>query len=288
MKNAQEYTRRVKQLYTKLKKDGGKASIETVDDSTRALLMGVLCNYASEQRAAAAMRKLMETSVDLNDLRVTPVADLVSSIGTDFPNVRQAAQEVMQVLNSVFNSLHHLDLSFLKGQAKKNVASFLQGLDGLTPHAAAFFRNRYLNQSEIPLDDNMVAYLQRSDCLPEGTSVDDAQKFIGDTFKDKDAQNFYCLFKKYASVHASRKSSKKSDAGGVGRSKSAPDVAPARPEVEASAPEEKKPVRRSKPSKAETAPVKATEKKPAAAKRSAKSPKSSTSKPAKLPVKRKK
>lgn len=287
MKNAQEYTRRVKQLYTKLKKDGGKASIETVDDSTRALLMGVLCNYASEQRAAAAMRKLMETSVDLNDLRVTPVADLVSSIGTDFPNVRQAAQEVMQVLNSVFNSLHHLDLSFLKSQARKNVASFLQGLDGLTPHAAAFFRNRYLNQSDIPLDDNMVAYLQRSDCLPEGTSVEEAQRFIGDTFKDKDAQNFYCLFKKYASVHASRKSSRKSDAGG-GRSKAAPDAAPARVEDEAAAPEERKPVRRGKPPKAEAAPAKTTEKKPAAAKRSAKSSKSPASKPAKLPVKRKK
>ncbi len=251
MKNAQEYTRRVKQLYTKLKKDGGKASIEVVDDSTRALLMGILCNYTSEQRAAAALRKLLETSVDLNDLRVTPVADLVSTMGSDFPNSRQAATEVTQVLNSVFNSLHHLDLSFLKSQAKKNVATFLQGLDGLTVHAAAYFRNRYLNQGDIPLDDNMVSYLHRTDCLPEGATGEEAQKFINDVFKERDAQNFYCLFKRYASVHATRKTSRRSEpvGAGVGRGKGSPEGVCSPDDEEPARVAETKPTRRRKAAK---------------------------------------
>ncbi|MBX3397086.1 MAG: hypothetical protein KF841_17165 [Phycisphaerae bacterium] len=209
MRNAQEFVRKLKQLNAKLKKDGGKATIEAVDDSTRALLMGILCNYAAEQRAAGAVRKIIESVVDMNELRVTAVSDLVGIIGHDYPQARQAATEITQVFNSVFNSLHHLDVSYLKTQSKKAVNAFLEGIDGLTPHAAAFFRNRYLNYNEIPLDENMFSYLHRTKCIPDGISVAEAQRFVSDTLKDREGVNFYMMFKRYGSTHALRKAPRK-------------------------------------------------------------------------------
>lgn len=225
MKNAQEYVRKIKQLNTKLKKDGSKANIENVDDSTQILVMGILSNYAAELRAAAAMRKLMETMVDMNDLRVSAVADLVPIIGVDYPKARQAAMEITQVFSSIFNSQHHLDVSFLKGQSKKAVNAFLQGLDGLSPHTAAFFRNRYLGHSDVPLDENMYAYLVKTGCIPEDVSHEEGQKFVSDQFKDREAANFYAMFKKFAAAHAPRKSSKKPELVGAGaaRSKGSPE-----------------------------------------------------------------
>lgn len=209
MRNAQEFVRKLKQLNAKLKKDGGKATIEAVDDSTRAMLMGILCNYAAEQRAAGAVKKIIESVVDMNELRVTAVSDLVGIIGHDYPQARQAATEITQVFNSIFNSLHHLDVSYLKTQSKKVVNSFLEGIDGLTPHAAAFFRNRHLNYNEIPLDENMFSYLRRTKCIPDGISVAEAQRFVSDVFKDREGVNFYAMFKRYGSTHASRKTAKK-------------------------------------------------------------------------------
>lgn len=259
MKNAQEYVKKIKQLNAKLKKDGGKASIEPVDDSTRALLMGILCNYSSEQRAAAAMRKLIESVVDMNELRVTAVADLVPVIGLDFPKARQAAGEITQVFNSIFNSLHHLDVSFLKTQSKKAVNSFLQGLDGLSAHAAAFFRNRYLNHSDVPLDENMVAYLQRSNCVPPGLSMEEMQKFVSDQFKDREAANFYALFKRFAATHAPRKGARKPElvGAGAGRSKGITEGEPAADEDEPASMDRKPAKPRSTKSKSAKAGAKA-------------------------------
>jgi endonuclease III len=241
MKNAQEYVRKLKQLNAKLKKEGSKATVENVDDSTQILVMGILSNFASEQRAAAAMRKLMETVVDMNDLRVSAVADLVPIIGLDFPRARQAAMEITQVFNSIFNSQHHLDVSFLKGQSKKAVNAFLQGLDGLAPHTAAFFRNRYLSHNDVPLDEHMFAYLQRTGCVPPDISNEEAQKFVSDQFKDREAANFYAMFKKFAAAHAPRKGAKKPELVGAGaaRSKASPNAGPMPEEDEPAEPSRK-------------------------------------------------
>lgn len=231
MKKAAEFTRKIKQLYTKLKKDGGKASLEIMDDPMHILLMGVLCNYAGEQRSAAALRKLLESAVDMNELRVTPVADIVQDIGADFPSVRQAANEISFVLNSVFNALHHLDISFLKSQSKKAVNAFLERVDGLTPHGAAYFRNRYLGHGDVPLDANMLSHLERSGCLPPDASAEDAHKFVSNIFGDRDAANFYALFKRYAAAHASRRPTRRADPStATERSMRSPDseAAPAR------------------------------------------------------------
>ncbi|HWL93091.1 MAG TPA: hypothetical protein VNT79_06125 [Phycisphaerae bacterium] len=222
MKNRPEYVKRIKQLYARLKKDGGKASLELVDDPMQVLLLGVLCNHASEQRSAAALRKLLESVVDINELRVTPVADMIQSLGVDFPGGRRAATEITQVLNAIFNSLHHLDISFLKTQSKKAVNVFLDRLDGLTPHAAAFFRNRYLSHGDVPLDEHMLAILERSNCLPAGTPHDEAHRFVAGVFGERDGANFYAMFKRYAAAHAPRRVARKPEVA----PKSAPPKAP--------------------------------------------------------------
>ncbi|MFQ5412667.1 MAG: hypothetical protein ACE5EC_10230, partial [Phycisphaerae bacterium] len=178
MRNAAEYTRRVKRLFTRMKKDGSRTSLATVDDSMRALLLGIFSNYTTEQRAASALDKLLDGMVDLIELRVTPVAEVVECVGADHPQCRVAAEEIIQVLNSLFNTTHELDLSFLKSLGKKHAASFLDSLDGLQPHSRAFFKQRYLNIHTVPLDANMHAYLEKNECIAGDTDVEKAQKFI--------------------------------------------------------------------------------------------------------------
>ncbi len=209
MKNAAEYSRRVKRLYTKIKKEGSMTSLATVDDSMRALLLGVFSNYTSEQRATSALDKLLGSMVDLNELRVTPVSEIIESVGVDLPYCRIAAEEISQVLSSLFNTIHELDLSFLKSLGKKASASFLDSLDGLHPHTKAFFKQRYLNVHTVPLDANMHSYLERNEYITSGTDVERAQKFITSVIKDRDGEKFYALLKRYAAAHAPRKPAKK-------------------------------------------------------------------------------
>jgi len=210
MRKAAEYTLRLKKLYTRLKKSGAKSSVAPVDGAMEVLLLGILSNYSTEQKASAAIERIMAEMIDFNDLRVTPVADIVALMGVDFPHCRTAAEEISCVLLSVFNRTHDLDLSFLASFTKKPAASFLDSLDGLSPHAHAFFRNRFLKTHVIPLDANMYAYLLKNNCLSEGTGVADAQNFVSQVFKNRDAQNFYALLKRSAAAHAPRSTTGKS------------------------------------------------------------------------------
>lgn len=209
MRKAAEYTLRVKKLFNRLKKSGAKSSLATADDAMDVLLLGILSNYSTEQKASAAIDKLMAEMIDFNDLRVTPVADIVALIGVDFPRCRTAAEEISRVLLSVFNCTHDLDLNFLSSFTKKPAASFLDSLDGLSPHSHAFFRNRFLKTHVIPLDANMYAYLIKNKCIPADTGVADAQNFVSQVFKDRHAQNFYASLKRSAAAHAPRAATKK-------------------------------------------------------------------------------
>ncbi|MCG8409394.1 MAG: hypothetical protein MI923_29670 [Phycisphaerales bacterium] len=210
MKKAAEYARRVKQLFSKIKKEKSKASLATKDDPLQMLLLGILSNYATEQKASTALSRLLDTAIDNNDLRMTPVADMVRAVGVDYPKCRLAADEISQTLNSIFNHLHHLDVGFLETGSKKAAESFLNSLDCLSPHAKAFFRQRCLKAQVIPLDHNMYTYLQKGDCIAEDVGVEEAQKFLSSAIKDRDRMSFYTLFKRYAATHSPRKSAKKS------------------------------------------------------------------------------
>ena len=209
MKKAAEYARRVKQLFSKIKKEKSKASLATKDDPLQMLLLGILSNYATEQKASTALSRLLDTAIDNNDLRMTPVADMVRAVGVDYPKCRLAADEISQTLNSIFNHLHHLDVGFLETGSKKAAESFLNSLDCLSPHAKAFFRQRCLKAQVIPLDHNMYTYLQKGDCIAEDVGVEEAQKFLSSAIKDRDRMSFYTLFKRYAATHSPRKSAKK-------------------------------------------------------------------------------
>jgi len=205
MKNATQYAAKIKKLLTKIKSHEEKDGRVDIDGPEETLLMGILARRAPEKKAADALSSLRASTVDLNDMRVTPVAEMVQIIGTNFPDARGAAAEIAAVLNSIFNQLHEMDLSLFKGMAKKAATSFLDDLDGLSPYAHAFFRQRYLSSTAVPLTDAGLKYLIKTDHLPEGTDVEEAQKFLGNHFKDDAALTLSSSLKIYAVSSAAKK-----------------------------------------------------------------------------------
>jgi len=205
MRKRLEYARAIKKLFTKLKRAGGKVDFPSFEDPMEQLLHGGLSTFASPSRADAALVKLHDAIVDLNELRVTPIAEIVEIIGVDYPKCRKAAEEVSRILNAVFNRIHGLDLSFLKTSYRRPADAFLNSLDGVGAHAKATVMLCCLKAHVIPVDVYMHAFLQKSGCIPVGASVEDAQKFLARQIKERDAVSFYVLLKRYAATHAPRK-----------------------------------------------------------------------------------
>lgn len=201
----QEYARNIKQLATKLRKEKVKGSLAVLNDPMTALLRGVLTSYAGEQRAEAAQARLLAATVDLNELRVTPISEIVCMMGPDFPAARFAAEEISRALNAVFNRLHHLDLVWLKTASRKNAENFLNGLEGVGGHAKAIVELRCLGYRVIPVDQQMLYFLQRNDCVAPEATVEEAQKLLASCISDREAESFYLTLKRHAHAHAPRR-----------------------------------------------------------------------------------
>ena len=172
MKKSAQYVKQIKQLATRLKKEKGKAGLPPLDNPMEALLLGILSAHASEQRAEAALARLLDAVVDLNEVRVTSVAELVTHLGMDFPSVRPAAEEISRALSAVFNRTHRLNLEHLKTGSRKAAETFLDLLDGVGAYAKAVVMLRCLGGHVVPIDRHMLWFLQRNGCVPENATVE--------------------------------------------------------------------------------------------------------------------
>lgn len=225
MKNASMHAREFKKLLKKIRKESA-AALPPVDEPMEQLLRGILTDHAAEARANTALTKLREAVVDINELRVTPVSEIVEIIGADYPSCRRAAEDICRALIVLFNKLHHLDLAFLKKSARRTAESFLNNLHGINAHARATVLLRCFKSHCVPADVAMCEILRREGCVEPNASVEEIQKFLASQISASQAPGFYAQFKKYASVHAPRKSSKPTPAP-VEKPEPARDAAPA-------------------------------------------------------------
>lgn len=205
MKNATKYAQKIKKLLGKIKKEAQKDPPVEVQGAVDTLLLGILCRSTTQKKAAEALARLNDSTVDMNDLRVTPVAELVQIIGVNYPRVRPVAEEISVVLTGIYNQVHEVDLGFLKALGKKAASSFLETLDGLSEHANAYFTLYHLNSSAVALDEPAYEYLLKTDHLPEGTSIEEAHKFLRTHIKESDAGTLSSALKMHARSPAGKK-----------------------------------------------------------------------------------
>lgn len=204
MKNAALHVREFKKLLKKIRRENA-APFPTVEEPMDQLIRGILTDYASDSRAAAGLARLQEAIVDINELRVTPVAEIVEVIGPDFPLCRRAAEDIIKALNAIFNKLHHLDLGFLKKAARRTAESFLHSLDGVNEHARASVILRCLKGHAVPADIIMCEILRREGCVEPDATTEQIHKFLASQIKESQAASFYAQFKRYAAAHAPKK-----------------------------------------------------------------------------------
>jgi len=180
MKNASEIARRVRRLVNQAK--AGASAVEKVDpptdDVTDHVLLAVLMRYAADSAAAPALRRLRERTVDLNELRVTPVAELIDLLGPAFPQSKVAAESVARVLGAIFNRCHHLDLGFLHKMGRREARTYLETLDGMDPFAAAVVVLRALKHHAVPVDERVLAWFREEGAVPAEAAQSDVQGLL--------------------------------------------------------------------------------------------------------------
>jgi len=150
------------QLIPKLHK-ALKAAYKPVSfDTARPLLDQVMVACCLENApydvAEKACARLRESAFDLNEIRVTTVAEL-AEILHDLPDPAHAALSLRRVLQSVFESTYSFSLDHAKKHSLAHGLKVLEGMHGVPPFVVAHVASTALDGHMIPLDKGAVAAL---------------------------------------------------------------------------------------------------------------------------------
>jgi hypothetical protein len=158
------------QLLTKLQKVLKQNYKPVLPDTGRPVLEQALFACCLENAgygaAEKAFARLGENYFDLNEVRVTTVAELAEVL-QQLPDPSRAALSLRRVLQSVFESTYSFSLEHARKNSIANGIKILQGLQGVPSFVTSFVVSTGLGGHTIPLDDGALAVLLLSGLITQ-------------------------------------------------------------------------------------------------------------------------
>jgi endonuclease III len=207
MKNATKHADELKSLLKRLLREE-RPPEKPVLDPLHALVRGAMSFDIPDAKAEDAMRVIDREFVDLNELRVATDLEIQEMLGQRYPAIERRVAMITQSLNNIFEREHTLSLDRLKTLPKKEARQFLRELPELHPFVDAYVMLIALDAPCMPVDDEMLATLLDHDVIEEGTTLEDAQKFIEHNVKDEECYEAYACLRR-ASAEAAKGRKKK-------------------------------------------------------------------------------
>lgn len=204
MKRGTEYAKRIKQLHQQMLKKLGKPHLPEPTDPIQQLIIGILAENSSEQKAAALFKRLCEQMVDLNELRVTPPLELAETIGTTVSQARHKADRIIRVLNEIRVRQDALDLSFLKQRGRREAREYLDSLEGVGLFASASVITHSLNGHAIPVDYLTLYVLRKEKAVDDTADTATVQSFLERHVPASDSRGFAILLNRYVAAEGAR------------------------------------------------------------------------------------
>jgi endonuclease III len=208
MKHATKHAEDLRSLFKKLLKEH-KPDPKPVFEPLKAFVRGAMCYDATDAKAEEAMETINREFVDLNELRVATELEVQDMLGQRFPGVEKRVAMVTACLNVIFEKEHTLSLDRLKTLSKRDARQVLKDLPDIHPFVEAYTMLFGFDGHAIPVDNTMLTYLKDHHIVEDGTSIEDAQKFLEHAVKSEEHYDLFAALRRAALVDAGSTKKKK-------------------------------------------------------------------------------
>ncbi len=222
MKNSAEYAKRLKKLLTRLKKSQSKPEMTAYEptEPLPTLIMAALSSYTTLSKANIALKKLENEFVDFNELRVCRIEEVVEVLGKSYPQVREVAKKLIDLLMQIYEDQNSLTLSNLNENGKREAKAFLEKLPASSTYVASSVMQQSLGGHAFPVNRHMMKMLQGEDVVNPNSNIGDVQGFLERQISASDIIDVYNLLRSHAdSYKEPAKSAKKTTKKSVGKTK---------------------------------------------------------------------
>lgn len=197
MKNATEFAKKFKTFRKTLPTADGSASKS--DAVCEVIYSSLLCN-ATPRQATTAFKKMIKSSVDLNDLRVNVISETMELIGVNYPQAFERSKRLRTVLNAIYLREHSMEVASLEGAGKRDIREYFETLSGITPFVCNRVIAMQYGVAAIPIDDRTHAALASNGIISEDADIEETTNWLGRQVKADDVCGVHAQLHAWAST----------------------------------------------------------------------------------------
>lgn len=197
MKNGTLYAKKLKKAMARIRGAATEAAAQA-NDPIEHLIVAVLSQETSVQRAEKAMRQLRDDMVDFNELRVSSPAEVSASIQQHVPHPVQRAKALIGILNAIYRKQYAVSLDNVAGRGVRDLKGYLDGLEGMTPYVSAYLLLWSLGGHAIPVNNLALDVLRREELVDAAADAAEVQAFLERHISAADARDFARDLEAYA------------------------------------------------------------------------------------------
>ncbi len=200
MKNASTYEKKINKILRGME----TVSVPTPPkglDAVALMIESILQADASKKQAKTAMNSIAREYLDFNELRVSPVKDLVDCIGRNYPGVRTKTQVILDALKGIFSRTYNVTLDHMAEMTKKDLRRHLDEI-GLDAYSSACVNMFVFGGHAIPVDDSLAEVLQMNEDVHPESDLKDIQSFLARIITQKKGPSAHEAFRQYITTHA--------------------------------------------------------------------------------------
>jgi hypothetical protein len=147
--------------------EGDHPIASTSEDPVTVLLHSWLLWEASSEQAEAAMAKLMESRVDVNEIRVSLPHELAPAVGKRYPRLEERLLGIKKSLHSIYLRRHEISLNYVREKGKRDAKAEIESLDGINPFVSARVLRLSFGVHAMPADEQLSLLLHELGVINE-------------------------------------------------------------------------------------------------------------------------
>ncbi|MHC4990020.1 MAG: hypothetical protein ACYTGC_03475 [Planctomycetota bacterium] len=201
-----------KNLRGLLKKIGKTETPDLPDmaDPIAVLMLSFLLWESTTEKALTAYRRLRESIVDFNDLRVSMPRETVEVIGERYPRASERAQRLRAVLRDIYMREHEVTLDRATGLAKREARKYVESLEGMVPYVSARTLLMCFDTHAIPVDEQLRNELAKIGVADKETDTSELASWLSRQIKASNAQESHFALQQWVEQSSKRSRSRTS------------------------------------------------------------------------------
>ncbi len=149
-------------------------------------------------KATLALKRIEQSVVDFNELRVCMPGELVRVLGERYPRADERARRMRSALNAIYSREHKVTLQRLTDMPKRESRDYLESLDGTPRFVAARVSLLGLAGHMAPVDGRMVRLLAERGILEVDATPEAAAAVLERKVRAPEMPEFYALLQAWS------------------------------------------------------------------------------------------